>query len=165
MTFQITSSSVCITLCKSYNPNSAVTLLVWAAPASLATTTGITYLFSLPPGTEMFQFPGFACRNKSGILHLQCSGLPHSDICGSMLIGNSPQLFAAYHVLLRLWEPRHPPYALTYFFQTLLQAFQWTISLLISPLACTCLNSLLNSLLIFFTNLLTLLPTCQWTLL
>ena len=25
------------------------------------------------------------------------------------------ELFAAYHVLLRLQEPRHPPYALTYF--------------------------------------------------
>lgn len=27
----------------------------------------------------------------------------------------SPQLFAAYHVLHRLREPRHPPSALTYF--------------------------------------------------
>ena len=26
---------------------------------------------------------------------------------------HSPQLIAAYHVLLRLWEPRHSPYALT----------------------------------------------------
>ena len=33
---------------------------VWAAPRSLATTRGITNLFSLPPGTKMFQFPGFA---------------------------------------------------------------------------------------------------------
>ena len=28
-------------------------------PLSLATTHGITMLFSLPPGTEMFHFPGF----------------------------------------------------------------------------------------------------------
>ena len=37
---------------------------------------------------------------------------PHSDICGSMFICNSPQLFAACHVLLRRLVPRHPPYAL-----------------------------------------------------
>ena len=37
---------------------------------------------------------------------------PHSDICGSMDICSSPQLFAAYHVLLRLLVPRYPPYAL-----------------------------------------------------
>ena len=32
-----------------------------------------------------------------------------------MLMCSSPQLIAAYHVLLRLCEPRHPPYALNYF--------------------------------------------------
>ena len=42
-----------------------------------------------------------------------CSAVfPHSDICGSMLICSSPQLFAAYHVLLRLLMPRHSPCAL-----------------------------------------------------
>ncbi len=41
------------------------------------------------------------------------AGLPHSDICGSMRICRSPQLFAACHVLLRLREPRHPPCALS----------------------------------------------------
>ena len=33
---------------------------VWALPRSLATTGGITKLFSLPAGTKMFQFPAFA---------------------------------------------------------------------------------------------------------
>ena len=33
---------------------------VWALPRSLATTGGITKLFSLPQGTKMFQFPWFA---------------------------------------------------------------------------------------------------------
>ena len=46
---------------------------------------------------------------------LQPAGLPHSDIRGSMAICASPRLFAAYHVLLRLREPRHPPSALAYF--------------------------------------------------
>ena len=36
------------------------TQTVWALPRSLATTGGIISLFSLPGGTEMFQFPPFA---------------------------------------------------------------------------------------------------------
>ena len=40
-------------------------------------------------------------------------GFPHSDICGSQDICSSPQLFAAYHVFLRLLVPRHPPCALS----------------------------------------------------
>ena len=47
--------------------------------------------------------------------HIITDGFPHSDICGSRVICTSPQLFAAYHVLHRLREPRHPPYALCYF--------------------------------------------------
>ena len=31
----------------------------WPDPRSLATTNGVS-LMSFPPGTEMFQFPGFA---------------------------------------------------------------------------------------------------------
>ena len=46
-------------------------------------------------------------------IHEVCScGFPHSDICGSRIICISPQLFAAYHVFLRLLVPRHPPCAL-----------------------------------------------------
>ena len=41
--------------------------------------------------------------------------LPHSDIPGSKGCCASPGLFAAYHVLRRLREPRHPPSALAYF--------------------------------------------------
>ena len=44
---------------------------------------------------------------------LQPAGFSHSEICGLHWICQSPQLIAAYHVLHRLWEPRHPPYALT----------------------------------------------------
>ncbi len=40
------------------------------------------------------------------------AGFPHSDIAGSMLVANSPTLFAGYHVFLRLLLPRHPPCAL-----------------------------------------------------
>ena len=40
------------------------------------------------------------------------SEFPHSDISGLMDICSYPKLFAAYHVLLRLPVPRHPPCAL-----------------------------------------------------
>ena len=72
-------------------------------------------LFSLPAGTKMFQFPALASR-LSGMVSLQDIGLSHSEIRGSRVICTSPQLIAAYHVLRRLREPRHPPCALSCFF-------------------------------------------------
>ncbi len=70
-------------------------------------------LMSFPPGTEMFQFPGFASTAYvfSGRYPL-LGGLPHSDIHGSTPARGSPWLFAACHVLHRLLVPRHPPNAL-----------------------------------------------------
>ena len=50
--FQLASSLSC----RSYNPSTAVAVLVWAAPLSLATTRRI---LSFPVGTKMFQFPTF----------------------------------------------------------------------------------------------------------
>ena len=96
---------------------------------------------SFPPGTEMFQFPGFASldlciqpedtwftplsgppphnprtlvpKARSGGTHKNVSGgLPHSEISGSKPIPGSPKLIAGYHVLHRLLLPRHPPNAL-----------------------------------------------------
>ena len=43
---------------------------------------------------------------------LHRDGLPHSDTYGSKVVCTSPYIFAAYHVLRRLREPRHPPCAL-----------------------------------------------------
>ena len=88
---------------------------VWALPRSLATTGGIIELFSLPAGTKMFQFPAFASLHDIGITTLQAVGLSHSEIRGSRDICSYPRLIAAYHVLHRLREPRHPPDALTCF--------------------------------------------------
>ena len=42
-------------------------------------------LFSLPPGTEMFHFPGFASRLRR-MMKVYSIGLPHSDIYGSKLV-------------------------------------------------------------------------------
>ena len=72
-------------------------------------------LFSSPKGNEMFQFPSFAFRVR-GMTQLHCAGLPHSEIPGSMVICTFPELIAAYHVLHRLPEPRHPPFALILLF-------------------------------------------------
>ena len=96
-------------------PHRIATTRVWALPRSLATTGGIIRLFSLPPGTKMFQFPGFASVLNVQIAGLQPAGLSHSEIPGSRVICTYPGLIAAYHVLLRLREPRHPPDALTCF--------------------------------------------------
>ena len=70
-------------------------------------------LMSFPPGTEMFQFPGFA-SGRYGFTdgYPRRGGLPHSDMRGSTLARSSPRLIAACHVLHRLLPPRHPPDAL-----------------------------------------------------
>jgi hypothetical protein len=68
---------------------------------------------SFPPGTEMFQFPGFASYHYGFMIRYPLpGGLPHSDIHGSTPARGSPWLFAACHVLHRLLVPRHPPNAL-----------------------------------------------------
>lgn len=96
----------------SYNPNRAVTWLVWALPRSLATTYGITIVFFsygyLDVSVPRVRFP-------CGITRLQRAGLPHSEISGSKVICTFPKLIAACHVLHRLWEPRHSPCALSNF--------------------------------------------------
>ena len=61
----------------------------------------------------MFQFSAFAPFRVTG---LQPAGFPHSEILGSKIICISPKLIAAYHVFLRLSEPRHPPCALSNLF-------------------------------------------------
>ena len=65
----------------------------------------------------MFQFPALA-HHFSGVTGLQPDRLSHSEIFGLMVICTYPKLIAAYHVLHRLQEPRHPPYALSYLFAT-----------------------------------------------
>ena len=57
-----------VDLCRrSYYPTLRVATHVVRAPArSLAATCAIVGLLSFPPGTEMFQFPGFAPSTKGG---------------------------------------------------------------------------------------------------
>ena len=69
----------------------------------------------------MFQFPALASK-LSWIISLQDIGLSHSEISGSKVICTSPKLIAAYHVLHRLREPRHPPCALVYLLASIFHA-------------------------------------------
>ena len=57
------------------------------------------------------------------IITLQVIGLSHSEIPGSRVICTYPGLIAAYHVLHRLREPRHPPSALIYFLIAIVHTF------------------------------------------
>jgi hypothetical protein len=61
----------------------------------------------------MFQFSGFALLAEW--YHFMVPGCPIRKSSDIAVICTSPKLIAAYHVLHRLWEPRHPPCALTYF--------------------------------------------------
>ena len=83
-----------------------------ADPRSLATTCGITIVFFSSRYLDV-SVPWVISTEV--VYGLQPQGFPHSDICGSKVICTSPQLFAAYHVLRRLREPRHSPYALICF--------------------------------------------------
>ena len=87
---------------------------VWALPLSLAATYGITIVFfsSGYLDVSVHRVPLHTLWIGVWIREVFSRGFPHSDICGSMDICSSPQLFAAYHVFHRLLVPRHPPCAL-----------------------------------------------------
>ena len=73
---------------------------------------GESRLISFPPGTEMFQFPGFA----SSALCVQAvdtlaRGFPHSEPPRSRTLCVSRGTFGAWPVLRRRQMPRHPPRA------------------------------------------------------
>ena len=114
-TFQTVPFTTLLAMTRSYNPAAAVTAAVWAPPRSLATTGGITFCFLFLEVLRCFsslRSPHYYCVMMTV---LQTDGLSHSEIRGSKVICTSPRLIAAYHVLRRLREPRHPPCALSYF--------------------------------------------------
>ena len=61
-----------------------------------------------------FSSPGLL-PDKSGWLRFTEPGCPIRKSSDIAVICTSPKLIAAYHVLHRLWEPRHSPCALNYF--------------------------------------------------
>ena len=94
-------------------PHGARTM-VWPLPISLAATLEITVVFfsSGYLDVSVHRVPLHTLWIGVWIHEVFSCGFPHSDICGSMDICSSPQLFAAYHVFHRLLVPRHPPCAL-----------------------------------------------------
>ena len=83
----------------SYNPGHSVKHPVWAAPRSLATTCGITVVFS---SCRYLDVSVPCVSSIIMVLPLQGNGFPHSEIFGSRVICTSPRLIAACHVLPRL---------------------------------------------------------------
>ena len=88
---------------------------VWAPPRSLAATYGIIVIFSSSPYLDVSvqEVPSIHLWIQCMVTGVCPAGFPHSDICGSLCICHSPQLFAAYHVFHRLHVPRHPSCALS----------------------------------------------------
>ena len=72
--------------------------MVWAPPPSLAATDGISVLISIPPGTKMFQFPGFTLLGLCIRTRVTGKpvGLPHSDTNGSKLAWQLPVAFRSH---------------------------------------------------------------------
>ena len=88
---------------------------VWPLSISLAATLEIEFSFSSSGylDVSVHRVPFHTLWIGVWMTGVFPAGFPHSDICGSMDICSSPQLFAAYHVFRRLLVPRHPPCALS----------------------------------------------------
>ena len=95
-------------------PHGARTM-VWPLSISLAATLEIDVSFSSSGylDVSVHRVPSVNLWIQLTVTEVSSAGFPHSDICGSRDICSSPQLFAAYHVFLRLLVPRHPPCALS----------------------------------------------------
>ena len=102
--------------CRSYNPGGASPHPRFGLLRVRSPLLAESLLFSLPAGTEMFQFPAFAPASAGD--GIAPAGFPHSEIRASTGICPLTRLFAAYHVLLRLREPQASPvrpYLLSFF--------------------------------------------------
>ena len=89
---------------------------VWAVPRSLATTDGIAACFLFLRVLRCFTSPGSlpaAMDSPQDAAVLPAAGFPIRTSTDQSLVGGSPWLFAATHVLHRLLEPRHPPHTLS----------------------------------------------------
>src|SRR5579864_7972619 len=88
-------------LTRSYNPHSTLRWNGFGLFRFRSPLLSESLLFSLPPGTEMVHFPGFArarlCVQRA-VSWLYQEGFPHSDIPGSKRISRSPRLFAGNRV-------------------------------------------------------------------
>jgi hypothetical protein len=85
---------------------------VWALPFSLATTQGIIIIFF---SSRYLDVSVLGVGSRLECYTFSITGCPIRRSRDITLVCNSPWLIAAYHVLLRLSDPRHPPCALIRF--------------------------------------------------
>lgn len=72
-------------------------------------------MVSLPPGTEMFYFPGCAHSCYRTNVPIKIGGFPHSEIFGSKVARHLPEAYRRHAAsFIASLEPRHPPYALRF---------------------------------------------------
>ena len=89
-------------------PTGSAAVGVWAPPRSLAATRGI---LSLPPGTEMFQFPGCPPASQQGAGVSPPAGCPIRRPPDRRLPAPPRGVSPRGRVLPRPAAPRHPPCA------------------------------------------------------
>jgi hypothetical protein len=90
------------------SPAGCAAASVWAPPRSLAATQGI---FSLPRGTEMFQFPRYPPRIAPGCPGVPRAGCPIRTPPDRWLPAPPRSISPRGRVLPRPPAPRHPPCA------------------------------------------------------
>ena len=122
--------------------------LVWPLTTSLAATTVIEFSFSSSGylDVSVHRVPSVTLWIHVTVMELHSTGFPHSDVCGSMSACDSPQLFAACHVLRRRLVPGHPPCALSslIFANFLCRTESWLIIFSIKPARQNRLNHCLS---------------------
>ena len=95
----------------SYNPGLSLRIVRFGLFRFRSPLLSESRLISLPPGTEMVHFPGFASYAygfSARCLVFTPGGFPHSEIPGSQVACTFPGRIAASRVLHRLIAPRHP---------------------------------------------------------
>ena len=150
--FQDRSANLLESLMQS-EPRSARTS-VWALTISLAATLVIDFSFSSSGylDVSVHRVPHHSLWIGLWLAGVFPAGFPHSDICGSMCICHSPQLFAAYHVFLRLLVPRHPPCALIAFLRSWLCLATFTTNICFANVALSRSEIVTSDVLFSFTT-------------
>ena len=98
----------------------------------------------------MFQFSALALLSEWYTFSI--TGCPIRKSSDLTLVCSSPKLIAAYHVLHRLIDPRHPPYALICFKKVYSVLDKYHKLILTRPLALVIANQYLYLLLLFVTT-------------
>ena len=112
--FPKTSTRNSSTMSQSYNPSNALLRHWFGLFPGRSPLLGESFIYFL--FLQVLRcFSSLRTLRVTAVPGLQPGGFPHSDISGSIPVCRSPELFAAYHVLLHFRKPRHPPFALLLF--------------------------------------------------